>query len=219
GLGVGGRYRDMLQSSRIGTWIMMGASVLIVAYYVVPYGGKVAAAKNIELYQGFYEVAGKLVEQGQAMENAIDNLGEEMMMTSQEKLVLRAGAREVKMAGQLKLSAAYFMVIYFVPLMLVLFGALGWRPSRYRGHRAVFGRMAGWGASVYLLAFLLPLLMKEGMRKSGPGFLPNLRSYFIFATVFVGVTLIGSILIKEFVEPQADDDGLHDNPLAWQEAA
>ncbi len=218
-LAVGGRYRDLLQSSRLGSYVMMGAAALIVAYYLVPYGGAPAAKRNLDLYRGFYQVAGKLVEHGELMEKSVEELDDLTLITTEEKLALRADAREVKMAGQLKISAVYFMFVYFVPLLLVLLSLPAWKESRYKGHKATFGRLAGWGASVYLLAVLLPLLFKEGMRTTGPGFLPNLRSYFIFAAVFVGITIAGSILLKEVVEPDKDDEGLHDDPLAWKEAA
>jgi len=217
-MGVGGRYRATLQSSRIGAYIMMGATVLIAAYYVWPYGGKMAAQQNVELYRGFHQVATKMVEEGEEMEDALEEVGVVSHSESAQlhKAEFKVMIRQKKMAGQLKLSSVYFMGIYFLPALIVLFGAFGWGRSRYKGHRAVFGRLGGWGASVYLLAFLLPLLFKEGMRKAGPGFLPNLRSYIILAAVFVGVTLTVSMLLQKVLEPDANDDALHEDPLAWQ---
>ncbi len=217
-LGVGGRYRDSLQSSRLGAYIMMGASVIIAAYYIWPYGGQMAAAKNVELYRNFYKISAKMVEEGEAMEKRLEELGtiSHDVNEQRSKAAFEEMIRERKMAGQLKLSSIYFLGIYFIPAALALFGAFGWGRSKYKGHRAVFGRMASWGASVYLLAFLLPLLFKEGMRKGGPGFLPNLRSYILLAVVFVGVTLTVATVLQKFLEPEKNDDALDEDPLAWQ---
>ena len=187
-LGAGGRYRTQRLSSRIGSIGLIAGAVVLCAYYLVPYEGtKLAFMRNRELYASFHRFAEGLPTE------------------------------EAGLAGQLKLSAAYFMVIYYVPVVLAGIGAGAWIPSRYKGHRTVFSTIAGWGASAYLLAFLLPMLIKESMRKTGVGFTPNLRSYIIMAAIFVGLTIALAMGVEKLLEPNASDDHLPEDPLAWKE--
>lgn len=210
-LGAGGRYKSLLVRSKLGPYMMMASVVLISAYYLIPYDGKIAAARNVELYTDFHEFAGELVQTARDLEQEMGDVPPEFRREMSS--AIKAG----KMAGQLKLSAAYFLSIYFVPLLLCLFCIPSWFTSRFQGHRAIWARMCGWGASIYLLAFLFPLLAKESMRKTGEGFFPNLRSYIIFAAVFVGLTLTLSMFIKHLLEPELSDETLPADPLEWKE--
>ena len=219
-LGVGGRYRDKLQSSRLGAYILMAASVLILAYYVAPYSkGKVAASANITLYKGFYKVSGKLVREAKRMEERVDDVWGQTMdrQAAEERKRIDAKIKEGKMAGQLKISAVYFLVIYFVPALLALLGILSWKPSEHKNHRVIAGRLVGWGAGIYLLAFLFPLVMKEAMMETGPGFWPNLRAFIILAAMLMGLTITVALVVRHYVEGGKNDDGLSADPLAWDE--
>ena len=202
-LGIGGRYRTLRLRSMIGPGVMIAGTVILLGYYLWPYDSSVPAKYNIELYKMLHATPAA-VEAGELQGSA--------SCVAQMRFHMEGGK-----GGQMKLSAVYFLVIYFVPLAIAAFSGLAWRRGRYRGHGAVPARLAGWGSVVYLLAFLFPLLVKEGLRKTGVGFLPNLRSYILLAGIFVGLLLAVPLILREKLEPKAADDGLPDDPFSWAE--
>ena len=96
---------------------MIGGATTIAAYYLVPYGGRVPIVGNLELYREFGALAVQAAETGDPL------------------------------AGPLRISSIYFSGLYIVPLLLALLSAGAWRRARYKGHRANFARLAGWGAT------------------------------------------------------------------------
>lgn len=185
-LGVGGGYRAQRQSSRIGAWITMGGGALLAAYYLVPYDGQIPFARNLTLHGDFNAVAAEI------------------------------GNEDPAHAGALQLAAAYFAVVYFAPFLLGIVSIGAWFKTRYLGDRILFAKLSGWGAPLYLLGLLLPMLFKEGGRVDGAGFLPNLRSYIILATIMVGLTLAVAMALVAHLEPEATDTELPESPMEWR---
>lgn len=133
-------------------------------------------------------------------------------------------------APQIKVSAWYFTAIYLIPLMLALIAIGAFKPSRYHGHRALYAKAAQWGSIAYLLAFLLPMLAKEGMKSEAQakmeqlatgekwlGFWPNFRAYLLLAVFLSGFVITLSIAVRELIEPERTDAGLPANPLEWRD--
>lgn len=216
GLGVGGRYSGLLNSSRFSRWISLAAIVMLLAYYLFPYGSRVPAERNIELYKSYYVFADQTPQFADTLKEKLGKEGRSDEFRQMRRIAERRIAN-MKGLGQLRLTAAYYAVVYFIPVLLLLFMLPALKKARYRGHNIIFAGAVGWGASVYLLAFLFPLLVKETMRVTGPGFLGNLRSYIIFAAVFVGLTVGASTFLKEWLEGGATDDHLPKDPLQWTE--
>ena len=213
--GVAGRYRSTVQTSPIGSYLLVAATFVLMAYYVWPYdSGRVPAVRNATLYSEYHAFPDRLQAGVRAIENQLYQLDPEVIHSTH----FRKLGRDVRLLGQVKLSAAYFAVIYFVPLLLILLALPSLKPSRYRNHRTVPARLVGWGASAYLLAFLFPLVLKESGKTTGDGFLAAARNYLLFAAIFLGSTVSFSAALREWLEPEQNNDCLPEDPLAWKES-
>ena len=214
-LGVAGRYRATVQTSDIGRYLLVAASAILVTYYVWPYGsGKVPALRNAALYSDYHAFPDTVQAGVRALENRLYQLDPEIIYNTHfQKL-----GRDARLLGQVKLSAVYFVTIYFVPLMLILLALPSLRPSRYLNHRTVTARLVGFGASAYLLAFLFPLILKESGKQTGDGFLAALRNYILFGGTFLGCTVVFSATLHKWLEPERSNDALPQDPLSWKQA-
>jgi hypothetical protein len=212
--GVAGRYRVLVQTSPLGGYLMVAAAALLVAYYVWPYpSGKVPAARNVELYKGYHEFPARVQAGVRALENELYQMDPEIIHSSHFKKI----GRDARLLGQVKLSAVYFLCIYFVPLVLVFIAIPALKPSRYLNHRTVPAKLVSWGSSTYLMAFLFPLLLKESGKVTGDGFLAALRNYILFVSIFTAATVAVSSALREWVEPDKSNDALPPDPLSWKE--
>lgn len=211
GLGIGGRYRSVRQASRLGGFMLMGGLACLSFYYLIPYAGRVPAVANQSLYRGFYDYGKARMAEADELEEALDDA------PSYIRPEIEAGIAEGRMLGRLRFTAYYFLFIYFVPAALGLLGILAWDRSRWRGDRVGWARLASWGASAYVLAFSLPLVLRESMFPDGIGVQPHLRAYLLFGAVMVSATVCGAIALAEWIEPDDEGERLPDDPNEWGE--
>ncbi|HIA04991.1 MAG TPA: hypothetical protein EYN06_02655 [Myxococcales bacterium] len=216
-LGIGGRYTGLLNSSRYSRWVSTLGVVLLLGYYLFPYGGRIPIERNVDLYKSYYAFSSETAELGQQLEEQSEDLDSTFKNKQVQRTIMKKRISNMKNMGRLRLTAVYYASVYFVPLLLLLLMLPALKKARYRGHNISFARAVGWGATIYLLAFLFPLLVKESMRVTGPGFLGNLRSYIIFSAVFLGLSVAASSFLIEMLERNSNDEHLPDNPLMWTE--
>ncbi len=208
-LAAGARYRARLQSSRMGAWILAAGAVVLLAYYAWPYGGRMPAIRNVALYSDLYKFGESALAEFDAQTSDLAELGYDT-----ESVAAKRAIREGRKVGQLRFTAVYYGAIYFVPALLALAALPALWRSRYRGHRIPFARLAGAGASFFLLAFLLPLVLKDGERL---GALAGLRELSLLSAFIPGLAYALALLLRSVLEPRASDDALPDDPLAWRD--
>ena len=190
---------------------------MLLGYYLFPYGGRIPIERNVDLYKSYYAFSSETAELGQQLEEQSEDLDSTFKNKQVQRTIMKKRISNMKNMGRLRLTAVYYASVYFVPLLLLLLMLPALKKARYRGHNISFARAVGWGATIYLLAFLFPLLVKESMRVTGPGFLGNLRSYIIFSAVFLGLSVAASSFLIEMLERNSNDEHLPDNPLMWTE--
>ncbi len=212
-LALGARVRTVRVASPLGARLLLAGAVLFGAYYVVPYSGapvmRVAALQNVETTKRFYTFADDLVAKGRELEKELE--------TSEArpgaKAWLKREARALEQASPLRLTSVYFAVIYFTPALLTLLSLLLVRRARYQGDGVGLSRLLGFCAMSYLLAFLLPLVLKAGLQGEIPGLGPLLREYLVLAGLVVGLPLAGAFLLEDVVSAEADE-ALPPDPVA-----